>query len=198
MSDVGVKENTPMRNRTVVLAVLAVCAPLVALAYAKPQFIVQAVANVSCVQDVVCTDDEGRIEEAMHLYDDALSFLATSIAPLDKKPLVVFCSSESCYQSFGRTGATARSVGGFCIVIGPRGWKPYYVRHEMIHRLQWQQLGVLRMYREPEWFTEGMAYALSEDPRARLAPPFQGFRSRFLEWYGAVGRVHLWTEAKKL
>ena len=187
-----------MRRPIALLAALAVCVPLAALAYAKPHLLIEAAADVSCIQGVVCVDDERRTEEATRLYDEALSFVATSIAPLDKKPLIVFCSTELCYQSFGQTKATARSVGGFCIVIGPRGWKPYYVRHEMIHRLQWQHLGVVRMFMEPEWFVEGMAYALSEDPRSQLAEPFQSFRSNFLSWYSRVGKQRLWAEAERL
>ena len=187
-----------MRKRPIILFALAAGVLLLAFAYTKPQLAVQAVADVSCVDQIVCTDDQTRIEEATKLYNDSLLFLASSISRLKKKPLVVFCSSESCYQSFGSTKATARSVGGFCIVIGPSGWKPYYVRHEMIHRLQWQQLGVVKMFQEPEWFIEGMAYALSEDPRVKLLEPFQSFRSKFLQWYGTVGKEYLWVEAEKL
>ncbi len=187
-----------MRLRVALLCALVVCIPVVALAYAQPRLVIQAIAPVSCFRDVVCTDDAARSAEAAALYDEALLFLAQSIAPLDKKPLAVFCASDSCYEAFGRTGAAARSVGGFCIVVGPRGWKPYYVRHEMIHRLQWQHLGAYRMFREPEWFVEGMAYALSGDSRETLAPPFQEFRAKFLHWYDGVPKDELWDEARKL
>ena len=111
---------------------------------------------------------------------------------------MVFCSTAACYNSFGVSAATARTVGGFCIVIGPQGWKPFYARHELIHRLQWQQLGVIQMYRKPKWFIEGMAYSLSDDPRPTLVEPWQSFRSQFSAWYIKVGKGQLWTEAEKL
>jgi len=186
-----------MLNRILIIAV-ALCIPLVALAYARPARVVQVFADVSCIADTICIDDSARSQEASQLYEEALAFLAETIAPLDKRPLVVFCASDECYRSFGHSNASARSVGAFCIVIGPRAWKSYYVRHEMIHRLQAQQLGVLRMYGEPEWFIEGMAYSLSQDPRPDLAQPFQSFRSTFDTWYRRVGREHLWSEAKAL
>jgi hypothetical protein len=184
-----------MRKRIVIFAVIVIVV-LMAIAIAKPARLVEIVSGVTCVQDDLCTDDIARLKEAQQLYDEALTFVATSIAPLEKRPLVVFCATEGCYRSFGFSNATAKSVGGFCIVISPRGWKPYYVRHEMIHRLQAQKLGTMRMYSEPEWFIEGMAYYLSEDPRAKLAEPFQSFRSKFESWYLGVGKEQIWSEVK--
>ena len=110
----------------------------------------------------------------------------------------MFCASEGCYQSFGFKNASAESIGRFCIVVSPRAWKPYYIRHEMIHRLQAQQLGLFTMWREPQWFIEGIAYSLSEDPRPMIAEPFQQYRSQFETWYREVGKERLWAEARKL
>jgi hypothetical protein len=156
------------------------------------------ISGVTCSQDYLCVDDVARIKEAQQLYDAALAFVGTAISPLEKKPRVVLCSTEECYRSFGFSDATAKSVGGFCIVISPRGWKPYYVRHEMIHRLQTQELGTIRMYSLPGWFVEGMAYYLSEDPRPQLAEPFQSYRSEFESWYMGVGKERLWSASKSL
>ncbi len=186
-----------MFNRSVLIAI-GVLLPLAALAYARPALLIEIIAPVSCDSSGVCTDDPARRDEAKRIYGDALAFVATAIAPLEKRPAMVFCSTLSCYNSFGGSAATARSVGGFCIVIGPHGWKPFYVRHELIHRLQWQSLGVIQMYREPEWFIEGMAYSLSGDPRPTLVEPWQSFRSQFAAWYGKVGKAQLWAEAAKL
>jgi hypothetical protein len=69
-------------------------------------------------------------------------------------------------------------------VIGPRAWKPFYVRHELIHYSQAERLGTLSLLLKPQWFVEGMAYALSQDPRAPLAEPFESYRRSFLAWYG--------------
>ena len=187
-----------MNRDRVVLIVLAILLPLATLAYARPARLVEIVASVSCDERRVCTDDPARKDEAGRMYEDAIGFVEAEIAPLEKRPVMVFCSSLSCYNAFGKSAATARTVGGFCIVIGPHGWKPFYVRHELIHRLQWQRLGVVQMYREPEWLIEGMAYSLSGDPRPALVEPWQSFRSQFEAWYGNVGKGQLWAEAAKL
>jgi hypothetical protein len=45
---------------------------------------------------------------------------------------------------------------------------------------------------------EGMAYALSEDPRAELSEPFQEYRSRFRAWYKEIDKSGLWQKARSL
>jgi hypothetical protein len=80
-----------------------------------PDRVVHLVAGVSCVQGIVCVDDKSRISDAEALYGEALSFVSNSISSSDKKPLVIFCSTESCNHAFGFSNATAKSVGGFAI-----------------------------------------------------------------------------------
>jgi hypothetical protein len=55
-----------------------------------------------------------------------------------------------------------------------------------------------RFHRGPEWFIEGMAYSLSEDPRTELAEPFEQYRSQFEAWFRSVGKEQLWEQARKL
>lgn len=50
----------------------------------------------------------------------------------------------------------------------------------------------------PEWFIEGMAYALSEDPRRLLPEPMEGWCSKFEAWYSAVKNEALWDAARRL
>ena len=186
-----------MLKRIVAAAVVLV--PLVAVAYTMPDRVARLVAGVSCVQRIVCVDDSSRISEAeKRCTERHCRFVSSSVGPLSKKHLIIFCSTESCYQAFGFSNAAAKSVGRFAIVISPQEWKPYIVRHEIIHRLQAQELGVIRMYLELEWFIEGMAYSLSEDPRTPLAEPFESFRSRFASWNRARGNENLWEETRKL
>jgi hypothetical protein len=187
-----------LMSKRLLLVVVLCCVPLAAWAFIKPARVLETFAGISCVGDVVCTDDLSRYQEASELYEGALQFLASSIAPLEKRPLVIFCTSEACYQSLAFSKSSARSIGSFCIIVSPRGWKPFYVRHEMIHHLQVQQLGAFKRFGKPTWFIEGMAYSLSEDPRPELAQPFQQYRSQFNEWYRVVGKEHLWDEASKL
>lgn len=184
-----------MSKRLVLIALLC-CIPLATWAFVPTAQVLETFWRVSCVDDVICSDDMARYKEASELYEGALRFLASTITPLEKRPLVVFCATESCFQSFGGSKSTARSIGRFCIVVSPHGWKPFVVRHEMIHRLQVQQMGIFRQGLEPTWFIEGMAYSLSDDPRSELAQPHQQYRSQFEAWYGEVGRDHLWDAAR--
>ncbi len=155
-------------------------------------------AGVSCVNAKVCIDDLSRLETATALYDEALHFVDASVGGIDNPPKVVFCSSKTCAESFGLGKRSAITLGAFGIVIGPNAWKSYYVRHEMIHHLQNERWGMLKVLCLPTWFIEGMAYALSEDPRPVLTKPFECYRFRFRHWYKKVGKARLWEEARCL
>ena len=174
--------------------------PAAAWALYKPMRVLapQLVAGVSCTTETICIDDTTRYGEAERLYNDALRFVGSSVASIEKRPRVVFCSTETCFQSFGFTKSAANTVGVVGIIISPRAWNQYYLRHEMIHHVQAERLGVYKQWRSPNWFKEGMAYFLSEDPRPILADPMQQYRARFEEWYQSVGKERLWEEAKNL
>lgn len=174
--------------------------PAVTWAVFKPMRVVapEWVGNISCVSAKVCVEGTERSREAITLYNDAVSFVSSAVGPFADEPVVIFCGTAECARSFGFDKAAAITVGRFGIVVSPRGWKPYYVRHEMIHHRQAEELGVLRQWLNPEWFREGMAYFLSEDPRNPLSEPWQRYRTEFELWFKQVGRARLWEEARKL
>ena len=136
--------------------------------------------------------------EAERLYRGALLFVDSAVAPLRSTPRAVFCRSERCYARFGLSRPTAHSFAPLGIVVGPRGWHPEYVRHELIHQVQFERLGALRLRCTPDWFIEGMAYALSDDPRMQLTQPFESHRRRFLAWRDSVGIDAIWPAARRL
>lgn len=182
------------------LLIVLLLSPAATWALYKPMRVLapQLVAGVSCVTETICIDDTTRYGEAERLYNDALHFVDSSVSSIEKSPRVVFCSTEACFQSFGFSKPSASTVGVSGIIISPRGWTQYYLRHEMIHHIQAERLGLYKQWRSPGWFKEGMAYFLSEDPRTNLAEPFQQYRARFEEWYRSVGKERLWEEAKNL
>lgn len=182
------------------LLVCFLCIPAAAWAIYKPVrvFAPQWVDGISCPSAEICIDDVSRYQEASKLYESSLRFVATTIGPFKDKPRVIFCTTEACFQAFGFKKASAQSVGRVGIVISPRGWTPYYVRHEMIHYRQAEQLGAITQWLSPKWFIEGMAYSLSEDPRQQLSEPWQQYRTEFDTWYQTVGKGRLWAEARKL
>lgn len=186
-----------MLKRLLLIGML--CIPVAAWAFIKPvRVVAPELTGLSCMNDILCTDDISRYQEASKLYDEALNFVDASISPIKNKPRVVFCNTDTCFQSFGFKKQAGATIGSFGIVISPRAWKPYYVRHEMIHHLQNEKLGMVKTWSNPQWFTEGMAYALSDDPRQKLSEPFERYRSQFADWYQRVGKDRLWAEARNL
>jgi hypothetical protein len=186
-----------MLKRLLLLGML--CIPVAAWAFFKPvRVVAPELAGLSCIKDTLCTDDVSRYQEAAKLYDEALHFVDSSVGSIENKPRIIFCNSDTCFQSFGLGKRSGATIGTFGIVISPRAWKPYYVRHEMIHHLQNEKLGIIKAWREPKWFMEGMAYSLSEDPRPKLSEPFEQYRSKFEVWYRLVGKERLWIEARNL
>lgn len=187
-----------MLKRLFLIALLF--SPVAAWALYKPMRVIapQWVAGVSCPTKTICIDDVTHYGEAQRLYSDALHFVGVAVSTIEKSPRVVFCSTEACFQSFGFNKSSARTVGVAGIVISPRGWNQYYLRHEMIHHIQAERLGMYKQWRSPDWFKEGMAYSLSEDPRTNLSGPWQQYRVRFEAWYQSVGKERLWEEAKNL
>lgn len=178
---------------------LLVVVPIAAWIFVKPvRVIAPTFVGISCHQLPVCIDDPTQLPAANKLYSEAYRFVSGSIAPLAGSPKVIFCSSQKCADSFGLGKRSAVTLGTWGTVVAPRAWKPYYVRHELIHHLQAQRLGVIRLLLTPSWFVEGMAYSLSEDPRSTLAEPWQSDRLRFNAWYGAIAKTRLWEVAGKL
>ncbi len=189
-----------MKRVLLILVILILLAPIAAWAMYKPIRVLapEWVENISCVSFDICIDDESRHPEATELYENALHFIADVVGPFQKNPRVIFCTTEACYQSFGFNKASASTVGKSGIVVSPRGWSVYYLRHEMIHHRQAEELGVLTSFLAREWFIEGMAYSLSNDPRQPLAEPWQQYRDRFEAWFQQVEKERLWDEAKEL
>lgn len=153
---------------------------------------------MTCISETLCLDQPARVAEALELYRQASQFVNTSVGVIENNPRVVFCSTDSCAQSFDLGWRAGMTIGRLGIVIGARGWKSFCLRHEMIHHLQNEKLGALTAWTKPAWFREGMAYALSQDPRLQLAEPLEGYRVRFQQWYAEVGEDRLWSAAAGL
>ncbi|MDR1990504.1 MAG: hypothetical protein LBQ09_09785 [Acidobacteriaceae bacterium] len=184
---------------TIAAVLFALLAPAAAWAAFKPiRVIAPELLGLHCAASGVCVEDPSSVSTAESLYTESVAFVSSTVSPLKGTPKVIFCSSETCARSFGLGARSALTVGTAGTVIGPHAWKPYYVRHELIHQLQGQQLGVVSLLFKPSWFVEGMAYSLSQDPRQPLAEPFESYRNRFSFWYQEIGANHLWSHAREL
>ncbi len=189
-----------MKKTLFILALLPILVPIAAWSMYKPVRVLLPgwVGGVVCVSSEICLEDKSRLQEAEILYHDAAQDVSSLVGTFQHAPRIIFCSTENCYQSFGFKRASATAVGTSGIVISPRGWKPYYLRHEMIHYRQSEELGVISSLLKPEWFIEGMAYSLSDDPRQQLSDRWQKNREKFDAWRKKVGQDHLWEEARNI
>lgn len=182
-----------------VLGALLALPILTWFAFKPVRVLAPQLAGVKCTEANICVDDLQKLELATTLRDEAVQFVEAKIDRLADAPKFVFCSSPMCAQSFGFTTNAAYHVGTFGIVIGPRGWQPHFVRHELIHHLQMEKIGSLHaLIFTPAWFIEGMAYSLSEDPRRPLPQPLEDWRAQFERWFPSVADRDLWTEARTL
>jgi hypothetical protein len=178
---------------------LLVVVPLAAWFTVKlVRVIAPTVLGMDCTGESICVEDPDTRPQATALYNEALLFVGHAAGNLQGAPRVVFCSTRHCADQFGLGDRSAVTIGTAGTIIGPNAWKAYYVRHELIHHLQGQQLGVLRCILMPSWLIEGMAYSLSEDSRAQLAEPWQQYRDHFNKWLAEVGRENLWKAARDL
>jgi len=182
-----------------IFAFALLVAPLAAWAFVKPiRVLAPTLAGVTCVGNV-CVDDLSRLPEAQRLAGEAIEFVQSNIGKLQEAPRMIFCSGRECSKSFGFTYDGAYNVGTYGLVISYRGWHPYFVRHELIHHLQNERLGSLNAWIfKPNWFKEGMAYSLSQDPRRPLPEALESYCLRYEAWAKGIVPKNIWAEAEHL
>ena len=181
-----------------VLTGAIVTLPAAALAFVNPlRVVVPAfMPGVTCPSPDICTDNIGELDKARALYQAGYQTAAEAVGPFVGTPRVVFCSTQACAETFGLGRRAATAVSDVGLIVAPRGWEPFYLAHEMIHYRQAETLGNVAIFTKPGWLIEGMAYALSKDPRTRLSQPFDQWRVQFDAWYVNVGPHNLWEAAR--
>jgi len=117
------QKNKNMVTRIILTIILL--SPAIVWAYYKPVRVLapELVSGITCKSSVICLDDVSRYSEAIKLYNEANEFVISSIGKIKQKPRIIFCSTESCFNSFGFNKSSASTVGTSGIVISPRGWK---------------------------------------------------------------------------
>ena len=186
----------PTIRRVCLLCLL--CLPVATWAFAKPtRMLTPGVFGVTCT-GAVCVENDSQIDRAVALYDEAYQFVELRLSKFETKPRMIFCSTARCYRSFGGDRERAISYPMIGSLISPDAWKPHFIRHELIHRSQFQKLGAIRTMLSPTWFREGMAYSLSEPPDEDLPPQFREYKERYDRWAGPVGPGQIWSAAKQL
>lgn len=186
------------KRMTIALLVLIIGFPTAALAIYKPtRVLVPQFFGVKCLSQEICIDDPSKLEQAKALRDEAFKFVTENVGEIESPPRVIFCSTRECADSFGQFHAAAYNVATVGIVIRTKGWEKHFVRHELIHHLQNERLGSINAFlNKPTWFTEGMAYSLSKDPRRPIPNELlESYRSEFESWHDGS---NIWARAAML
>ncbi|WP_020481687.1 hypothetical protein [Methylomonas sp. MK1] len=166
------------------LVVIFLLLPISAFAFFKPvRVLIPEAFGVRCNEQNLCVDDFSRLAAAESLLYDSKSYLSTQWGLSIGEPKIIFCSTEQCRSAFGLSNKAGFTLGSFAIAIAPRAWQQHYVAHELIHHWQADRFGSLALLTGEQWLIEGMAYALSNDPRMELHEPFESYRQRFNDWY---------------
>ena len=193
---------SPLTRSTIkrIFAIALLVAPLSLWTIWKPvRAFAPEWAGVQCYSGNVCTDDPSRVSEALSLKVEAMSFVENWAGKFDATPRLIFCTTAACDKSFGFTGNAAYNVGAQALVVSTRGWKPYYIRHELIHVVQVERIGGFRMlFHTPTWLIEGMAYSASGDPRRPLLEPWETYRHSYENWVEKTPIKELWPSAAAL
>lgn len=164
--------------------VILLALPITAFAFYKPiRLLIPEAFGVSCNAHHVCVDDASQLAAAVSLLNDSRGYLEAQWGLSIGEPEIIFCSSEKCQATFGLGKKAGFTLGSFGIAIAPRGWKQYYVAHELIHHWQAENFGSFALLKGEPWLIEGMAYSLSNDPRKELHEPFESYRQRFNDWH---------------
>lgn len=175
------------------LVLLILCPLAVWLAFKPIRVLAPSLLGLKPISEEIYTDAPQRAAEALKLYEEAVAAVEARLGSFEARPRVIFCAAPRCFEGFGFKASAARAVGTSGIVVAPRGWAPHYLRHEMIHHLQGERLGLSWVLNAPRWRVEGMAYDLSDDPRQPLTPRLEALRARFRAWRADREGAALWS-----
>jgi len=187
-----------MIKRFFVLALLT--APFAVWGMFKPIRVIAPQWNgVTCVSETLCLEDPSKKAEAMGIYEKSSEVVIDKLGAFDKNPRAIFCSTKTCFSSFGlNEPSVAATVGVSGVIISPQGWDTTKVSHEFIHHIQAEKFGVMQMFSKPEWLIEGMAYYLSGDDMDDVPTRYVEARDQFEAWFLENDAEILWWQLKNM
>jgi hypothetical protein len=86
-------------------------------------------------------------------------------------PTILICLTDQCYRRLGGGDSLGRTILDQAVFLAPMGINPTIASHELSHVQIHSRIGKVRTLTGsvPEWFVEGAAVVVSDDPRY-LAP----------------------------
>lgn len=105
-------------------------------------------------------------DDVLKIVRESKARVASFFGEIEGRPIILACSTEKCFTSNGGVSARAKAYGSSMILLSPRGLGVVFVSHELTHIELHTRIGAFRSWRSiPEWFDEGLAVLVSEDPR---------------------------------
>jgi hypothetical protein len=121
------------------------------------------------ISEGVHVDDQmplSQQQEFLKTLGLAKSRVSAFFGDIEGSPKVFACSTEECFVSHGGITAKGKAYGDSMLLLSPRGLDVVIAAHELTHIELHHRVGVFRSWREiPNWFDEGLAVLVSEDPR---------------------------------
>jgi hypothetical protein len=147
------------------LGTLAFCGTTHAHDLRQLKLLVPRVAGMLEIQDRVFADEAMSEIVRVQLVDaiaGARETVQICFPDAGDHPVIVACSTRSCFHRMGAKGGRGLQWGGR-VLLAPNGISPAIVAHEWIHAVVDQKLGLGRTF--PTWFHEGLAAHFSQDDR---------------------------------
>ncbi|TWF78838.1 hypothetical protein FHX44_114762 [Pseudonocardia hierapolitana] len=103
--------------------------------------------------------------EVIHAVDEGTQRVKEYFGDLRSEPDVLVCLTEECYTRIGGGRERGIAVLYRAVMLSPRGIDPVIAAHELTHVELRARLGRASV---PQWFDEGLAVLVSDDPRYLL------------------------------
>jgi hypothetical protein len=111
------------------------------------------------VEPGIGAEQRARVTGAV---DDGTRRVAAFFGGLRSDPDFLACVTDGCYARIGGGGERGIAVLNRAVMLSPRGIDPVIAAHELTHVELHARLGTGSA---PQWFDEGLAVLVSDDPR---------------------------------
>lgn len=159
-------------KRVLAVAALLLCAVVGGAAWLEPALGATACpicygfdrVKADVYVDSRATDEQH--EQARAIAATATHRIASFYGEQRSAPRLFLCTTQECYDGFGG-GSRGMAILDVVLVLAPLGFNGVIAAHELSHVELHYRLGRLDTLRRaiPQWFDEGVAAIVSQDPR---------------------------------
>ena len=154
------------------IAAAAIIAGLVVIYFGYPPAaaaVCPACFGLSPAGSNVFVDDSNQenVAIAVKTIGNARERVRRFYGTLKSSPRILICTTENCYRRIGGGGSTGMALLDYALLLSPRGDKTVIASHEISHIEFHKRLGLTATIQRkvPQWFDEGLAALISDDPR---------------------------------